>query len=48
MLSGISSECQTVWIQILPKVYAGLIRVQNIRKDTSWQTVNEDNSSKLL
>ena len=29
-LSGIPSDCQTVWIQIRPDVLSGLIRVQTV------------------
>ena len=31
-LSGIPSECQTVWIQIRPDILSGLIRVQSVWK----------------
>ena len=32
ILSGIRSECQTVWIQIRPDVLSGLIWVQTVCK----------------
>ena len=46
-LSGIPSECQTVWIQIRPDVLSCLIRVQTVCKGyqqttkvaTSWEQV---------
>ena len=33
ILSGILSECQTVWIQIRPDILSGLIWVQTVCKD---------------
>ena len=32
-LSGIPSECQTVWVQIRPDVLSGLFWVQTVCKD---------------
>ena len=45
ILSGVPSECQTVWIQIRPDILSGLIWVQTVckryqfAKDISYQTV---------
>ena len=49
ILSGISSECQTVWIQVKPDILLGLIWVQTVCKGYQQMTlvVNEDNSSKF-
>ena len=38
ILSGIPSECQTVWIQIRPNILSGLIWVQTVCKDYQQMT----------
>ena len=39
ILSGIPSECQTVWIQIRPDILSGLIRVQTVSKGSQQTTL---------
>ena len=38
-LSGISVECQVVWIQIMPDFLSGLIWVQIVRKGNQQTTL---------
>ena len=38
-LSGIPSECQTVWIQIRPDVLSGLIWIQTVCKGYQQTTL---------
>ena len=51
-LSGIPSECQTVWVQIRPDVLSGLIWVQIVCKGyqqmTKVATSREGVNSKIL
>ena len=38
ILSGIPSECQTVWIQIRPDISSGLIWIQTVYKRYQQRT----------
>ena len=39
ILSGISSECQTVWIKIRPNILSGLVSVQTVCKGYQQMTL---------
>ena len=47
-LSGIPSECQTVWIQIRPDVLSGLIWVQTVCTGYQQMTKIATNGEKLI
>ena len=41
ILSGIQSECQTVWNQIRPDILSGLIRFQTVCKSNQQTTLGD-------
>ena len=48
ILSGIPSECQTVWIQIRPDILSGLIWVQTVCKGYQQMTLSRHWVNKTL
>ena len=48
ILSGIPSECQTVWIQIRPDILSGLIWVQTVCKGYQQMTLVGNELSTII